>query len=135
MLCIHNKSCWYYILLMQMIFDFLIYFVMWSRYISPFKNFSSIHMKCCNISIVFVPFPFNGLSSKKWWHMLVVIVFNQVMMKINFTFCFLWLTCEIDAFHIFLLLTWHDMMSYIYCIFSPFSYNQLLWKSQFIKEN
>lgn len=118
-----------------MIFDFLIYSIMWSRYISPFNNFYSIHIIFCNISIVFVPFTFNGLSFKKWWHMLVVIVFNQVVMHITFTLYFLWLTCEMDEFHLFLLLTWHGMFSYIYCIFSLFAYNQILWKSQFIKEN
>ena len=116
-----------------MIFYFLTYLTMWSGYISSL-TFSSIHMKCRNISIVFVPFPFNGLSFQKWWHMLVVIVFNQVVMQITFTFYFLWLSCEMDSFHIFLLLTWHGMMLYIYCMCSPFPYNQLLWKIQFINK-
>ena len=53
-----------------------------------------------------VTFPFNCLSFQKWWHMLVVIFFNQVVMQITFTFYFLWLTCEMDVFHLFLLLTW-----------------------------
>lgn len=46
--------------------------------------------------------------------------FNQFVMQITFTFYFLWLTCEMDVFHLFLLLTWQEWCHISIVFFSPF---------------